>query len=61
VTKNRKSDDTHKETEIIDRLDLVNKNLASFRQDIDVIVRNAVSQVLKERERPKKYVEVGYR
>ncbi len=44
--------------EVLDRLDMVNKNLASFRQDIATIVRDTVSQVLKER---KKYVEVGYR
>ena len=49
---------TDKDNEVLDRLDMVNKNLASFRQDIADIVRDTVSQVLKER---KKYVEVGYR
>jgi hypothetical protein len=49
---------TDKDNEVLDRLDMVNKNLASFRQDIAAIVRDTVSQVLKER---KKYVKVGYR
>lgn len=44
--------------EVLDRLDLVNKSLATIRQDIAAIVRDTVSQVLKER---KKYVEPGYR
>ena len=47
-----------KDTEVLDRLDMVNKSLATIRQDIAAIVRDTVSQVLKER---KKYVEVGYR
>lgn len=49
---------TDKDNEVLDRLDMVNKNLASFRQDIADIVRDTIFQVLKER---KKYVEVGYR
>jgi hypothetical protein len=49
---------TDKDTEVLDRLDMVNKSLATIRQDIAAIVRDTVSQVLKER---KKYVEVGYR
>lgn len=49
---------TDKDNEVLDRLDMVNKNLASFRQDIAAIVRETISEVLKER---KKYVEVGYR
>ena len=54
----KKRSDTNKENEVLDRLDMVNKNLASFRRDIAAIVRDTVCQVLKER---KKYVEVGYR
>ena len=53
--------DIVKETEIIERIDMVNKNLANIRSDIAVIVRDAVLQIFNERERPKKYVEVGYR
>ena len=49
---------TAKEDEVLDRIDMVNKNLAYIRQDIAAIVRDTMSQVLKER---KKYVEVGYR
>jgi hypothetical protein len=48
---------TETDNEVLDRLDMVNKNLARFRQDIADIVRDTVSQVLKER----KSVEVGYR
>jgi hypothetical protein len=44
--------------EILDRIDLVNKSLVAIQQDIAAIVRDTVSEVLKER---KKYVEVGYR
>jgi gamma-glutamyl phosphate reductase len=44
--------------EVLDRIDLVNRNLANMRQDIAAIVRDTISQVLRER---KKYVEVGYR
>jgi hypothetical protein len=59
MTKKRKSNiDTDKENEVLDRLDLVNRSLATIRSDIAAIVRDTVSQVLKER---KKYVEVGYR
>ncbi len=49
---------TDKDNEVLDRLDCVNKNLASIRSDIATIVRDTVLQILKER---KKYVEVGYR
>jgi hypothetical protein len=49
---------TDKDNEVLDRLDMVNKNLASFRQDIADVVRDTIFQVLKERA---KYVEVGYR
>jgi hypothetical protein len=57
MTSKRKSV-ANKDDEVLDRLEMVNKNLASFRQDIAEIVRDTISQVLKER---KKYVEVGYR
>ena len=49
---------TDKDNEVLDRLDCVNKNLASIRSDIATMVRDTVLQILKER---KKYVEVGYR
>ena len=49
---------TAREDDVLDRIDMINKNLANIRQDIAAIVRDTISQVLKER---KKYVEVGYR
>jgi len=56
--KKKRESDTNKEDEVLDRLDCVNKNLASIRSDIAAIVRDPVLQILKER---KKYVDVGYR
>jgi hypothetical protein len=44
--------------EILDRLDMINNNITTIRFDIAAIVRETISQVLKER---RKYVEVGYR
>jgi hypothetical protein len=38
---------TAKEDEVLDRIDLVNRNLANMRQDIAAIVRDTISQVLK--------------
>lgn len=49
---------TSKEDEILERLDIINRNIACIRFDIAAIVKETVLQVLKER---RKYVEVGYR
>ena len=48
---------TSKEDEILERLDIINRNIACIRFDIAPIVKETVLQVLKER---RKYVEVGY-
>lgn len=54
-----------KDNDIDDRLDCLGKNLANLRSDIPDLVREAVKdaviQFFKERDKPKKYVEVGYR
>jgi len=51
--------------ELLDRLDCLNKSMANLRSDFRQIVRDTVNeailQLLKELNRPKKYVEVGYR
>jgi hypothetical protein len=47
--------------ELLDRIDMLNKNLANFRSDVAAIVRDTLLQIMKERDKPKKYVEVGYR
>jgi hypothetical protein len=52
--------DAAKETEIIDRIDCIGRNMAALRVDIPALVRQAVLDILKERRRRPK-VEVGYR
>ena len=59
VSRNKKSDT--KDVEIIDRIDMVNKNMANIRSDIAAIVRDTVLQILKENNRPRPHIEVGYR
>lgn len=60
---------TNKDTEVIDRLDCVNRNMITLRPDIREIIHeemtNVVNEVLskliKELRKPQPYVERGYR
>ncbi len=49
------------DTEVLDRIDCLNRSLANLRSDIAEIVYDAIAQTLKECEKSKKYIEVGYR
>lgn len=44
-----------------DRVDCLGRNLANLRSDIREIVREAVSQALRELRKPKPHIEAGYR
>ena len=47
--------------DLADRVDCVNRSLANLRDDIPHILHDTILQILKEWDRQKKYVEVGYR
>ena len=49
---------TDKDTEMLDRIDCINRAIANLKMDIPELVRKAVSDIMKERRR---YVEPGYR
>jgi hypothetical protein len=52
---------TDKENEVLDRLECLSRSLANLRTDIPDLVSNVILDILKERKKPKRYVEVGYR
>lgn len=52
---------TDKENEVLNRLECLSRSLANLRIDIPDLVSNVVLDILKERKKPKRYVEVGYR
>ena len=49
---------TDKDTEVLDRMDCINRAIANLKMDIPELVRKAVLDIMKERRR---YVEPGYR
>jgi hypothetical protein len=58
TSKSKRITDNEKDTEVLDRMDCINRAIANLKMDIPELVRKAVLDIMKERRR---YVEPGYR